>query len=149
VRRLARAHQQVRRARRDFQHKTAQAILRQYDTIYHEELQPANLVKQHHLATSIADAGWSQCVNILSCKAAAAGKTVVAVPAPYTAQACSGCGVIVAKGLSSRWHLCPECGTSLHRDHHAALTILRRGQERRGAGQAPQAETQSVRAYVA
>ena len=59
VRRLARAHQQVRRARRAVQHQTAQAILRQYDTMYHEELQPANLVQHHHLATSIAAAGWS------------------------------------------------------------------------------------------
>jgi putative transposase len=146
---LARAHQHVRRARADFQHKRALALVRAYDTIYHEDLQPANLLQNHHLAKSIADAGWSGFLSIRSFKAAEAGKTVVAVPPAYTSQACSGCGVIVSKGLSVRWHECPECGTSRHRDHNAALNILRLGRERSRAGQALQVVTQPVGAYVA
>jgi putative transposase len=35
---------------------------------------------------------------------------------------------MVSKGLSARWHACPDCGTSLHRDHNVALNILRVGQ---------------------
>jgi putative transposase len=35
VRLLARAHQQVRRARCDFHHKVACSLVRQFDTIYH------------------------------------------------------------------------------------------------------------------
>ena len=77
---LAKAHQKVRRARADFQHKQALSLVRAYDTISHEDLQPANLLKNHHLAKSIADVGWSAFVSILSCNAADAGKTVVAVP---------------------------------------------------------------------
>jgi putative transposase len=147
---LAKAHAKVRRARQDFHHKTALALVRQYDTIHHEDLQPANMVKNHHLAKSISDAGWSAFLGILSFKAVEAGKTVVAVPAAFTSQACSGCGVVVHKGLSVHWHLCPECGTSLHRDHNAARNILRLGrQQSSGAGQAPQALTQRVAAYVA
>ncbi|HKB48421.1 MAG TPA: transposase [Ktedonobacterales bacterium] len=86
-------------------------------------------------------------MGILSFKAAEAGKTVVAVPPAYTAQACAGCGVIVSKGLSVRWHRCPDCGTSLHRDHNAALNILRLGQS--GLGQSPQALTWPGGASVA
>ncbi|HEV2456781.1 MAG TPA: transposase, partial [Ktedonobacterales bacterium] len=44
---LAKAHQTVRRQRRDFHHKTALALVRQYDVIYHEELRVANLVRNH------------------------------------------------------------------------------------------------------
>ena len=99
------------------------------------------MLKNHHLAKSIADAGWSAFLSILSCTAVEAGKTVVAVPPAYTSQACSGCGVLVHKGLSVRWHLCPDCGTSLHRDHNAALKILRLGRQNSGAGQALQALT--------
>ena len=116
VKLLAKAHQQVRRARQDFHHKTALALVCNYDTIYHEDLQTANMLKNHHLAKSIADVGWSRFLSILSFKAAYAGKRVVAVPPAYTSQTCSGCGVIVSKGLSVRWHTCPDCGASLHRD---------------------------------
>src|SRR6476469_6597622 len=42
---LAKAHQKVRRQRRDFHHKTALALVRANDTNYHENLQPANMVK--------------------------------------------------------------------------------------------------------
>ena len=141
---LARAHQRVRRTRADFHHKTALALVRQYDRIYHEDLQTANLLRNHHLAKSIADAGWSAFLRILSCKAAEAGKIVVAVPAAFTSQACSGCGVLVQKGLSVRWHRCPDCDTSLHRDHNAARNILARGRERSALGQSVQALTRAV-----
>jgi putative transposase len=129
---LAKAHQKVRRQRQDFHHKTALALVQRYDTTYHEDLQTANMVKNHHLAKSITDAGWSQFLSILAFKAAYAGKRVVAVPPAYTSQICSGCGVLVQKGLSVRWHTCPDCGTSLHRDQNAARNIERLGQSCRG-----------------
>jgi transposase len=72
--------------------------------------------------------------KILVFKAANAGKQAVAVPPAYTSQRCSGCGAGVAKGLSVRWHAYPDCGASLHRDHNAALNILRAGQARQGVG---------------
>jgi putative transposase len=75
---LARAHQTVQRQRRDFHHKTALALVQQYDTLYHEDLRVANLVKNHHLAKSISDAGWSGFLTILAFKAASAGKQVQA-----------------------------------------------------------------------
>jgi putative transposase len=137
---LAKAHQKVRRQRADFHHKTALALVRANDTIYHEDLQTANLLKNHHLAKSISDAGWSAFLSILAFKAACAGKWAVAVPPAYTSQMCSGCGIVVAKGLSVRWHRCPECGTSLHRDHNAAKNIERLGQRRRGGAGVPASE---------
>jgi len=130
---LAKAHLKVRRQRADFHQKTALALVRANDVIYHEDLQTANMVKNHHLAKSISDAGWGAFLSILSFKAACAGRSVVAVPPAYTSQICSGCGVLVSKGLSVRWHRCPDCGMSLHRDHNAAKNIERLGQSRRGA----------------
>jgi putative transposase len=130
---LAKAHQHVRRQRRDFHHKTALALLREHDTIYHENVQPANMVKNHHLAKSISDAGWGAFLIILTYKAACAGRRVIGVNPAYTSQKCSGCGALVMKGLSVRWHACPDCGTSLHRDHNAAKNIERAGQALRGA----------------
>jgi len=133
VKLLAKAHQTVRRQRQDFHHKTALVLVRQYDTIYHEDLRTANLLRNHYLAKSISDAGWSAFLSLLAFKAVCAGKRVVAVPPADTSRTCSGCGVIVQKGLSVRWHTCPDCGTSLHRDHNAAKNIERAGQALRGA----------------
>ena len=129
---LAKAHQTVRRQRADFHHKTALALVRTHDTIYHENLQPANMVKHHHLAKSISDAGWGAFLIILTHKAAYAGRRVMGVNPAFTSQRCSSCGVLVSKGLSVRWHSCPDCGTSLHRDHNAAKNIEWLGQSLRG-----------------
>jgi putative transposase len=129
---LAKAHQRVRRQRQDFHHKTALTLLRENDTIYYKDLQTANMLKNHHLAKSISDAGWAAFLSILAFKAACAGKRSVAVPPAYTSQTCSGCGVVVFKGLSVRWHSCPDCRTSLHRDHNVARNIERLGQSCRG-----------------
>jgi putative transposase len=133
VTRLAKAHLKVKRQRSDFHHKVALHLVRANDTIYHEALQTANMLRNHHLAKSIADAGWSQFLRILAAKAAYAGRRVVAVPPAYTSQTCSGCGIIVAKGWSVRWHACPDCGTSLYRDVNAAKNIQSLGQRVRGA----------------
>src|SRR6516165_2254558 len=43
---LAKKHQHVRRQRSDFHHKTALALVRAYDTIYVEAMQPANLSRR-------------------------------------------------------------------------------------------------------
>ncbi len=136
---LARAHLKVKRQRQDFHHKEALKLVQANDTIYHEDLQTANMVKNHSLAKSFSDAGWSQFLSILAAKAAYAGRRVVAVPPAYTSQRCSGCGRMVWKGLSVRWHSCPyeDCGTSLHRDHNAAKNILRLGvAQKKGPGMA-------------
>jgi putative transposase len=138
---LAKAHLKVKRQRADFHHKTALALVQQNDTIYRENLQVRSMVRNHHLAKSISDAGWAAFLSILSFKAACAGRSVVAVPPAFTSQRCSGCGILVTKGLSVRWHGCPECGASLHRDHNAARNILALGKKLSGAGQAPQAST--------
>jgi putative transposase len=134
---LARAHQHVKRQRRDHHHKTALALVHHYDVIYHEDLRVANMVQNHHLAKSISDAGWAQFLTILSFKAACAGREVVAVDPAYTSQLCSGCGASVQKGLSVRWHACPICGLSLHHDHNSARMIQGRGQRLRGLAGLP------------
>ena len=147
----ARKHQHVRRQRADFHHKTALALVRAYDTIYVEAMQPAHLSRrpepkpdgtgsyEHNgaaqkagLNKSIHDAGWRHFLWILACKAACAGKRVEAVPPAYTSQDCAGCGERIAKSLSVRTHVCTNCGLMLDRDENAATNIQWRGQRLRG-----------------
>jgi putative transposase len=122
----------VRRQRLDYHHKVALRLIQTNDVIYHEDLQVRNMVRNHLPAKSISGAGWAAFLTILGFKAACAGRSVVAVHPAFTSQRRSGCGVLVAKGLSVRWHACPECGTHLHRDHNAAKNIERAGQALQG-----------------
>jgi putative transposase len=128
---LAKAKQTEARARRDFHHKTARVLVDRFAHLSIEDLRVRNMVRNHHLARSISDAGWAQFAGILEAKAEDAGSQVARVSARNTSQACSGCGQIVPKALGVRWHSC-ECGTSLDRDHNAALNIHRAGQALRG-----------------
>src|SRR5262249_54605884 len=95
------------------------------------------MVRNSHLAKSISDAGWAAFRAILDGKAVYAGRRVIAVPAQYTTQDCSGvlpdgrrCSQREAKSLSVRTHVCPSCGLVLDRDENAARNILRAGQAR-------------------
>ena len=93
-----------------------------------EGLRIKNMVRNPHLAKSISDAGWNQFLTILTTKAEEAGLVVVVVNPAGTSQVCSGCGRVVTKTLSDRWHTCPyeDCGLSLQRDHNSARAILNR-----------------------
>lgn len=149
VKAVARAHRKVRNQRRDFHHKESHNLVRCYETIVFEDIQPANLSKapkpkqdengkylpngasaKGGLNKSILDAGWSTFIAMCEYKAECAGLTVLRVDPKYTSQICSGCGVKGPhKDLSERTHTCSSCGHVLDRDHNAALNILKRGLE--------------------
>jgi putative transposase len=120
---LRKKHQKIRRQRADFHHKTALKIVRGFDAIAVEDLNVKGMVKNHHLAKSISDAGWNQFVLILMSKAEEAGREVIKVNPSYTSQDCSKCGHRVRKTLATREHRCVNCGFIAHRDHNAALNI--------------------------
>jgi putative transposase len=148
----------VRRQRQDFHHKTALDLVRAYDTIDVEAIQPSNLSRRPApkqdengiyvyngasqkagLNKSIHDAGWRHFLSILAYQAACAGKRVEAVPPAYTSQDCSGCGKRMQIALSVRTHVCTHCGLVLDRDENAARNILWRGQRLRGVAGVPAA----------
>jgi len=124
---LAKTHLTVKRARLDFCHKLAADLVERFDVLHVEALNIRGMLKNHSLAKSISDAGWGLFLSVLRAKAASAGRTVVEVSPAGTSQTCSGCGARVPKKLSERWHSCPHCDLSLHRDHNAALRVLQVG----------------------
>jgi putative transposase len=123
---LAKAHLKVQRQREDFARKQANALVSSHDLIAYENLQIRNMVKNHHLAKSIYDAGWGTFLAWVKYYAAMHDIPVIAVAPQYTTQECSDCGTLVKKSLSVRTHICTGCGVVLDRDHNAALNILSR-----------------------
>lgn len=124
---VARQYEKVASQRRDFLHKVANFYVLNYDRISVEDLNVAGMMKNRHLARSIADSSWYTFLTMLSYKAEEAGREAVKVNARGTSQICSSCGEDVPKKLSQRIHACPHCGVVLDRDLNAALNILRRG----------------------
>lgn len=120
---LAKQHLKVKRQRLDLAHKTSLKLIRKFDDIAAEELNIKGMVKNHHLAKSIADASWGTFLSILECKAEEAGRRVWKVPAAFTSQDCSACGARARKTLATREHRCVSCGFVAHRDVNAAINI--------------------------
>ena len=71
-------HVNVANQRRDFHHKTALRLVRDYGLIAVEDLN-VNGLAGSLLAKSVHDAGWGQFISILSVKAECAGRTLVKV----------------------------------------------------------------------
>jgi putative transposase len=102
-------------------------LVKSSDLIAYEHLHIRNMVKNRHLAKSIHDASWGLFLGWVRYYGGIHGIPIVAVPAAYTSQDCSGCGFRVQKSLSVRTHVCPNCGLILDRDHNSAVMIRDEG----------------------
>ena len=126
---LAKIHQKTANQRRDFEHKVSRTYVDKYDTIFVENLSIDNMMKNHKLARSIANASWNSFFQKLEYKAENAGILFRKVRPHGTSQECSGCGKTVKKSLAQRTHSCDSCGLVMDRDHNAAINVRQRGIE--------------------
>ena len=125
---LALHHERTVNRRQDFIGKLVYKLYHheKNSVLVTENLNTSNMVKNKHLSKSISDASWSTffewCGNI----AERDGFHFHQVDPKNTSQTCSSCGEKSQKKLSLaiRTFNCQSCGTSLDRDHNAALNIL-------------------------
>lgn len=134
-RKVAIAHSEVARARRDYHHKRALALVRENQVIHVEDLNIAGMVRNRRLARAISDAGWGQFVKIIGEKADHYGRTVHVVSRWLaSSKTCStpGCGHRLDElPLQIRTWVCPACQATHDRDHNAAKVILAAGRAER------------------
>lgn len=123
---LARHHERIRNLRHDHAHKLARRLASDFSLIAVEDLSVRGLARGP-LAKDVADQGWAAFLTMVEYKAEEAGTRLIRVPPAGTSQTCSGCGVVVPKGLSDRTHRCHACGLVIDRDSNAARNILRLG----------------------
>lgn len=118
--------------RKDFLHKSANALADEFGIIIVGDVSPKRLAKTR-LAKSVHDAGWAGFKSMLSYKALMRGGRVIEVSEAMTTQTCSECGAVPASrpkgiaGLGIRDWECSECGAVHDRDVNAARNILRVG----------------------
>lgn len=128
------------RARRDYHHKQALALVRENQALHVEDLNIVGMIRNRRLARAIHDVGWGQFVRLLAEKAERYGRIMHTVDRWFpSSKICSDCGHVMDEmPLKVREWCCPKCGAVHDRDHNAAKNILAAGRaERRNACGAP------------
>ncbi len=122
---VAATHEKITNRRRDFHHQLSRAIVDNFGRIGLESLNVGGMVKNHKLAKSISDAGWSQFVAFVEYKAAWAGSEVVRHDRWFaSSKTCNDCGTVnKALKQSDRTWVCQNCGVIHDRDENAAKNL--------------------------
>lgn len=156
---LARLHARIANIRMDALHKLTSDLTRRFHTIGIEDLNVRGMVKNRHLARSIADMGFFEFRRQLTYKAAMRGGQVVVADRWFaSSKTCSACGHKLENlPLSARAWTCPSCGKTHDRDTNAAInlkhmavssTVSACGEEGAGLGRKTPAKPASVKQEV-
>ena len=127
--RLGRLYRKVANQRANTLHQLTASLAKTKQVIVIENLNVAGMLKNHHLAQSIADVGFGEFKRQLVYKAAWYGARVILADRCYaSSKTCSGCGwVDEALALSDRVFHCrnpqQDCGLVIDRDLNAAINL--------------------------
>lgn len=123
-------HEKISNIRKDNLHKISHKLVMENQLIASENLKISNMIKNHHLAKSIADASWYELTRQLDYKSVWYGRLYVKIDTYYpSSQTCNCCGFKnpITKNLTVRDWTCPQCETYHDRDENAADNILAEG----------------------
>ena len=124
--RVAKIHEKITNQRNDFLHKVSRELIdeNQINTYCLETLNVKGMMKNHCLAQSIGDVGWSTFISFLMYKAEWEGKNILRIDRfEPSSKTCNVCRKVNQElKLSDRKWVC-ECGAKHDRDFLAACNI--------------------------
>jgi len=127
--RIAKLHNQISDARKDFLHKLSTKVVRENQAIVLEDLNVSGMVKNRRLARAISLLGWREFRTFCEAKSQKFGRVfhVISRWEP-TSQVCSECGYKWGKlDLKVMSVKCLNCGAEHDRDENAAKNINKVG----------------------
>ena len=122
---LARCYRRVRNIRKDFLNKLTTSLAKTKPIIIIEDLAVRNMVRNRHLARSVADVGWGDFRRQLEYKTIWYGSRLIKIPRfEPSSKMCHVCGEINNNlKLSDRMWVCLKCGTLHDRDKNASDNV--------------------------
>ena len=125
---VARIYEKITNSRMDLIHKTTNDLVKQFDTIYLEDLNIKGMMKNHKLSKSISDVSWGKFIDTLEYKANWNDKSIIHIDRFFpSSKTCSKCGWINNNlTLKDRTWVC-NCGEKHDIDLNAAINILNEG----------------------
>jgi len=125
ARKLGKQYRRVANQRANTLHQVTTRLAKTKSVIVIEDLNVAGMLRNHHLAQAIADAGFAEFRRQLTYKAAWYGSRVVVVSRwEPTSKRCSACGWVDADlTLADRVFVCESCGLAIDRDLNAAINL--------------------------
>ena len=126
---VAKVYEKIASKRKDHLHKVTTGLISENQVVCAETLNVAGMMKNHHLAKSIAVQSFATLLGFLEYKAKERGKIFVQVDRWFaSSKTCHKCGVKAdAMPLNIRSWQCGNCGAVHDRDINAAKNILAEG----------------------
>lgn len=126
---VARIHEKIVNQRMDFLHKLSCRLVRDNQSIFAEDLNVKGMVRNHNLAKSISDSGWSEFVRQIKYKSEWNGVYFGQIDRFFpSSKRCNHCGWInESLSLKDREWTCQGCNQTINRDFNAAQNILQFG----------------------
>ncbi len=127
---IAKIHEKIRNARRNFEHKVSTELIKNQDVICMEDLDIRGMLAEKKMAKEIADVSWSEFIRMLEYKAEWHGRKIIKTDRYFpSSQKCHACGHIQKenKDLHIRRWECPVCHSRHDRDINAAINIREKG----------------------
>ncbi|NEP07326.1 MAG: IS200/IS605 family element transposase accessory protein TnpB, partial [Okeania sp. SIO4D6] len=124
IKKLAKIHKKVADIRADALHKVTTWLAKNHSTIVIEDLNVSGMLKNHKLASAIADCGFYEFKRQLIYKCEWYGSQIVIADRFYpSSQLCSHCGHRQKMPLHKRTYECSNCGFEADRDFNAAINL--------------------------
>lgn len=124
VRRLAKVHVRVSNIRKDALHKATTWLTKTKSAIVLENLNVSGMMKNHHLAQAITDAGMYKFRRQTQYKGQWYGCKVFLADRFFpSTKRCSRCGSEKEISLAERTYRCEGCGLVMDRDLNAAINL--------------------------